>query len=83
VERLGMRQLCNFVNVYTKRLLNVYVNMAATDKKQTISRYDNSVMWAGGWVEVVLYAACDVISASFNKLPSNSNLFASTKYKKK
>ena len=45
---VGMRLLCNFLNVYryTKpctRLLNVYTNMEASNRNQMVFSYDNSI----------------------------------------
>jgi len=42
-----MCQSCNFVNVYTKsckHLLNVYMNMVASNRNQMIFSYNNSIM---------------------------------------
>jgi len=47
LELIGMRQSCNFVNVYTKsckRSVNIYMIMAANNNNQMAFGYDNSII---------------------------------------
>ena len=50
-RRVEIRQSCNSVNVYTKsgkRLLNVYTNIAASNKNQMVFSYNNRIIVSNG-----------------------------------